>query len=71
MTGYRIVPARKTPGWVWAVAIATGLAVLALWPETAQTPGYRAMCEAQGGIVVRTSEDRLCLWAGAVIPVRP
>lgn len=68
---YRIVRARPalTP---WLIGLAAAAAILALWPSQAQTPGYRALCEAQGGIVVRLEgSGRLCLWAGAVIPVTP
>jgi hypothetical protein len=68
---YRVVPRHRKPLWLWALALFTGGLIVGLWPEQAQTPGYRALCEAQGGIVIRTTEGRLCLWAGAVIPVRP
>jgi hypothetical protein len=69
---YRIVRRVDRPWWFWGIVLATGAAIVALWPGQAQSPGYRAMCEAQGGIVVHLEDSgRLCLWAGAVIPVKP
>ena len=67
---YRIVRARPdlTP---WVIGLATAAAIVALWPRKEPPVGFRPLCEAQGGIVVHTSDGRLCLWAGAVITVTP
>lgn len=70
---YRVVRTRPAVvPWLIALVPIAAVALLILWPSQAQTPGYRALCEAQGGIVVRLEgSGRLCLWAGAVIPVVP
>jgi hypothetical protein len=71
MGRYRIVRARPalTPR---VIGLATAAAVVALWPRPEPATGFRPLCEAQGGIVVRLEDSgRLCLWAGAVIPVSP
>jgi hypothetical protein len=68
-SSYRIV--RNRPSLApWLIGLALAVVIIVLWPRT-EAPGFRPLCEAQGGIVVRTTEGRLCLWAGAVIPVRP
>lgn len=72
MSRYRIVRTRPALA-PWVIGLAAAAAIAALWPrpDPAQ-PGYRALCERQGGIVVRLEAGgRLCLWAGAVIPVTP
>jgi hypothetical protein len=70
-SSYRIVPTRKRHWLPLAVILAAGAAVVAFWPRT-ESPGFRPLCEAQGGIVVHLEDSgRLCLWAGAVIPVVP
>lgn len=68
---YRIVRTRPalTP---WVIGVATAVAIVALWPRPDSSAGFRPLCEAQGGIVVHLEgSGRLCLWAGAVIPVAP
>jgi hypothetical protein len=68
---YRIVRTRPalTP---WLIGLAAAVAIVALWPRPDQAVGFRPLCEAQGGIVVHLEDSgRLCLWAGAVIPVSP
>lgn len=74
MSRYRVVPAKR-PVWpallVWLFAAVLGAGIGLAWPEP-EKPGFRPACEAQGGVVVRLDGgDRLCLWAGAVIPVTP
>lgn len=71
MNRYRIVRTRPalTP---WVIGLAAAVAIVALWSRPEPAVGFRAECEAQGGIVVRLEgSGRLCLWAGAVIPVVP
>jgi hypothetical protein len=71
-TRYRIVRKRERPHpALWLVGLILAAAIIVLWPSSEPAVGFRPLCEAQGGIVVRTTEGRLCLWAGAVIPVRP
>lgn len=68
---YRIVRTRPalTP---WLIGLAAAAAIVMLWPDQDAPTGFRPLCEAQGGIVVRLEDSgRLCLWAGAVIPVVP
>lgn len=48
MGAFRVVPARRMPKWAWVIIIAAACAIVAGWSSEAQTPGYRAMCEAQG-----------------------
>jgi hypothetical protein len=71
MHRYRIV--RTRPAVIpWLIGLATAAAVVALWPRPEPATGFRPLCEAQGGIVVHLEDSgRLCLWAGAVIPVSP
>lgn len=69
-SSYRIV--RKRPALApWLIGLAAAVAIVALWPRPEPAAGFRPLCEAQGGIVVHTSDGCLCLWAGAVIPVVP
>lgn len=71
MSGFRIVPVRKPLVWFpWLLSIALSVPVVAFWPAP-DPPGFRAACDAHGGLTVRTEDGPLCLWAGAVIPVAP
>jgi hypothetical protein len=67
----RIVRTRPVPVPLVVIGLAAAAAIVALWPRPEPSVGFRPLCEAQGGIVVHTSDGRLCLWAGAVIPVVP
>jgi hypothetical protein len=68
---YHIVRTRP-PLTPWLIGLAAAVAIVALWPSPDPAVGFRPLCEAQGGIVVRLEgSGRLCLWAGAVIPVAP
>lgn len=70
MNGYRVV--RDRPPYL-LVALIIGAAcgtIIGVWPGPPE-PDIRRPCTAQGGVVVRTLDGPVCLWAGAVIPVRP
>lgn len=72
MSRYRIVRTRPVPVPLVVVILAAAAAIVALWPRPEPAVGFRPLCEAQGGIVVRLEgSGRLCLWAGAVITVTP
>lgn len=72
MSRYRIVRTRPVPVPLLVVALCLAVAIVALWPRPDPSPAFRPLCEAQGGIVVHLEgSGRLCLWAGAVIPVAP
>lgn len=70
MTGYRVVRDRKPLVWFpWLLSAVLASLLVAVWPIPTP-PGFRAACDAHGGLTVRTEDGPLCLWAGAVIPVQ-
>lgn len=70
MSAYRVVRNRPPYLALALVALLAGAGIIAAWPGKPE-PDIRRLCTAQGGVVVRTLDGPVCLWAGAVIPVRP
>jgi len=74
VTGYRVVRDRPPTLAALVVGLVVGvlasLLVAAVWPNPAPR-AVRIICQAEGGVLVITESGPVCLWAGAVIPVRP